>query len=441
MTKAVRNHVSDLRGAFRMATDAIVGFTSVVEAIHASIAKQPTKLGSPIVGGAVNGITSIAYKSIRGVARTLGEGLDRALGALAPALGDIESSPAREAMIAVLNGVLGDYLAESGNPLAITMSLRYHGKSLELTRHGLAAAIRAPSSKLLVLVHGLCRNDRRWERDGHNYGTDLARDLSYTAAYLHYNTGLHISTNGRAFAEMLEALIATWPVPLEEVSILAHSMGGLVARSAHHYASAAGHAWPSKLRKVVFLGTPHHGVPLERVGNWIDRLLEKTPYTMAFARLGKIRSAGITDLRHGYLLDEDWKGHDRFAKRAAPHRPLPLPEGAQCYAIAAAIGRAPRPLRDRLIGDGLVTVPSALGRHRDPRFKLAFPESNQWTVYGTSHLDLLSSSELYERIRDWLADRPLKRASATRPSLRTSSSKRRFARRSASHSSHTGATH
>jgi pimeloyl-ACP methyl ester carboxylesterase len=162
-----------------------------------------------------------------------------------------------------------------------------------------------PSSKVkvLVLVHGLCRNDWCWERDGHNHGAELARDLPYTTAYLHYNTGLHISTNGRAFAQVLEELVSAWPVPLNEVSIRAHSMGGLVARSAHHYATAAGYVWPGKLRKLVFLGTPHHGVPLERAGHWFELLLERTPFTAPFALLGRVSSAGITDLRHGSVLE------------------------------------------------------------------------------------------------------------------------------------------
>jgi hypothetical protein len=340
---------------------------------------------------------------IRGVTRAVGGGIDLALGAVAPALGHIESSPAREAVIAAVNGVLGDYLAETANPLAITMHLRREGKPLELTREGLAAAIQAPSSRVLVLVHGLCRDDWRWERDGHDHGAQLARDLSYTAAYLHYNTGLHISTNGRAFAQILEALVAAWPVPLKEVSILAHSMGGLVARSAHHYASAAGHVWPRRLRKLVFLGTPHHGVPLERAGHRLSLLLEKTPYAAPFALLGKVRSAGITDLRHGYVLEEDWKGHDRFANRTDSRRPLPLPERVQCYTIAATIGHAPASRLGRLIGDGLVPVPSALGDHRDSRLKLTFPRSRQWTAGGTSHLGLLQG-RVYERIRGWFSE-------------------------------------
>jgi pimeloyl-ACP methyl ester carboxylesterase len=196
-------------------------------------------------------------------------------------------------------------------------------------------------------------------------------------------------------------LVTAWPVPVKEVSILAHSMGGLVARSAHHYALAADHAWPRKLRKLVFLGTPHHGVPLERAGHRLDLLLAKTPYAAPFTVLGKVRSAGITDLRHGYVLDEDWKGHDRFASRADRRRPLPLPAGVQCYTIAAALGHAPTSRSDQLIGDGLVPVPSALGEHRDSRLKLTFPQSHQWTARGTSHLGLLGSAPVYERIRGW----------------------------------------
>ena len=404
MTKVVRNHVTDLRGISRIVVDAISGSTGLVEALHTNIASKPTRLAGAIVGGALNGTTSIVYQSIRGVTRAVGGGIDLALGAVAPALGHIESSPAREAVLAALNGVLGDYLAETGNPLALTMHLRREGKPLVLTREGLAAAIQVPSSKVLVLVHGLCRNDRRWERDGHNHGAGLARDLSYTAAYLHYNTGLHISTNGRALAQMLEELVAAWPVRLDEMSILAHSMGGLVARSAHHYGSAAGHAWPRKLRKLVFLGTPHHGVPLERAGHWFELLLEKTPYTAPFALLGRVRSAGITDLRHGSMLEEDWKGRDRSANRSDSRRSLPLPRHVQCYTIAAAIGDVPSPRRDQLIGDGLVPVASALGDHPDSRRRLAFPRSHRWTATGTSHLGLLCSSRVYERIRGWFGE-------------------------------------
>ena len=403
MSKAHGSHISDLRGASRLAIDAAAGLTGLVEAIHANVARTPTKLGGPIVGGAVNGITGLVYRSIRGVTRAVGGSLDLALRAVPPALEEMESTPARERMVAVVNGVLGDYLAATDNPLAITMRMRREGKPLVLSREGLAAAMPNTSAKLLVLVHGLCMNDLQWARDGHNHGAALAQDLGYMPVYLHYNTGLHVSTNGRAFADALEALVAAWPVPLEELAIVAHSMGGLVTRSAHEIGTAAGHRWPQVLRKLVFLGTPHHGAPLERGGHWIDTVLGKTPYIAPLERLGRIRSAGITDLRHGSVHDEDWQGRDRFAHGKDPRRPLPLPRDVRCYAIAGTIGGAKAPLRDQVLGDGLVPVPSALGQHRDARFTLAFPKSHQWIAGGTSHFDLLGRAAVYGRIRKWLA--------------------------------------
>jgi hypothetical protein len=400
---APRNYVSDLRGASRLAIEATAGVTGLVEAMHTSIARMPLRLGGPVVGGAVNGITWLVYRSIHGVTRGAGSGVDMVLARLAPMLGGMDSSPRREAVVAALNGVLGDYLAETGNPLAIAMQLRRDGKPVELTRERLAAAFPRPSGKIVVLVHGLCMNDLQWTRRAHCHGTELARDLGYTPVYLHYNTGRHISTNGRALTAMLEALVAAWPVPLEELAIVAHSMGGLVSRSAYHYGTLAGHAWPRRLRKLVFLGTPHHGASLERAGHWLHRLVEKTPYAAPFARLGKIRSAGITDLRHGSLLDEDWEGRDRFAHRKDTRRPVPLPEGVRCFAVAATWGKSAHDLGSRLVGDGLVPLASALGRHEDPQFALAFPETHQWIAYDVGHFDLLDHPTVYERVRDWLA--------------------------------------
>ena len=394
--------MSDLRGASRMAVHAVTGITDLLEALHSAIAKKYTRFAGPIVGGAIGGITGAVYKSIRGVTRGIGAGLDHTLEAIGPVLNRLDSSPTREALVAALNGVLGDYLAESGNSLAITMHLRRHGRPLELSREALAAAIAKPSSKVVVLVHGLCMNDLRWARNGHDHGAALERDLGFSAVYLHYNSGLHVSTNGREFAATLDALAAAWPVPLAELSIIAHSMGGLVARSAHHYASAAGCLRSGKLRAMVFLGTPHEGVPLARVGQWLEGLWDKTPYTVPFSRLGKLRSSGIADLRRGCLRDEDWQVRERFAEDCASPAPLALPADVRCFAIAATLARSRAPLRERLIGDGLVPVPSALGQHRDPRFALAFPESQQRIVYGANHLDLLNRAVVYQQIRRWL---------------------------------------
>ena len=399
----MRARITDLRGISRMAVDAVSGVVGLIEAVHVTIAKKTATLAGPLVGGVIEATTSAVYKGIHQATRAIGAGLDRALNALEPELRKLESSPLREAVVAAVNGVLGDHLAESGNSLAISMQLRRDGRPLLLTREGIDAAVAAPRSKILVLVHGLCMNDLRWLRNGHDHGAALERDLGFTALYLRYNSGLHVSTNGRELTRLLDELVAAWPVPVSDIVIIAHSMGGLIARSACHCASAASSAWLGRLHGIVFLGTPHGGVPLERVGHWLNLLWDKTVFTAPFARLGKVRSAGITDLRHGYVLDEDWQGRDRFAEDAGSRRPLALPQGVECYAIAATLARTEAPLREQWIGDGLVPVPSALGRDRDSELDLALPPAHQWTAYGASHLDLLSRGDIYERILGWLA--------------------------------------
>ena len=400
---------SDLHGAARLATDATAGLTDLVEAMHERVARLPG-FGAKALDGRTGGITGLVYKTIRGVTRVVGGSIEALLAALAPVLApsadkntaDAPPSAEREALVAALNGVLGDYLAATANPLATAMTFRHRGRALRLETEALKTTLPEAGPRLLVLLHGLCMNDLQWRRQDHDHGAALAQDCAYTPIYLHYNSGLHVSINGHALAQQLESLLAAWPVPLERIVLLGHSMGGLLARSALHYGAMAGQRWPSRIDDLVCLGTPHHGAPLERAGNWVDLLLGATPYAAPFARLGKLRSAGITDLRHGNLLDEDWVGRDRFARHADRRQPLPLPTGTRCYALAASIGEKTGDLKDRLLGDGLVPLDSALGRHKDAARTLDFPAHRQWVGYGMNHLDLLNRPEVFAQLREWL---------------------------------------
>ena len=402
--KKTQVHLSDLAGISRLAVGATIGITDLAEALHNNITGSPGIAGNP-VQGRIGAISRLVYESVRGVANLVGGTTDDVLNQFEPILTE-PSSPKREAVLAALNGVVGDHLAATGNPLAITMRLRRNGQPLTIERESLAAALSAPSptpspvsrDKLLVMVHGLCLNDLQWTQKSGDFEAALARNLGYTIIHLHYNSGLHVSTNGRAFAALLENLLEQWPVALKEFGILAHSMGGLVTRSAYHYGKAAGHGWPRRLQKLIFLGTPHHGTPLERVGNLIDIYLGVSPYSAPFARLGKVRSAGITDMRYGNVLDEDWQGVDRFEHVGDLRRPLPLPEAALSCAIAANVGKK----AGGLIGDGMVSVDSALGRHKNPEMTLSFADSRQWIGYGMNHWDLLSRAEVHERIMNWM---------------------------------------
>lgn len=392
---------ADLRGAARLATDATAGLTSLVEAMHERIARLPGS--SATLDGRTGGISGLVYQTIRGVTRVAGGSLEALLGWLGPALGRYDDGRERDAIVAALNGVLGDYLVASGNPLATPMAFRHGGATLPLEREALASALPAAGDRLLVLVHGLCMNDLQWQRNGHDHGEALARELGWTPVYLRYNSGLHISINGQAFAQQMQSLVAAWPLPLKRLAIVGHSMGGLVTRSALHHAAQSHHAWAGQLGDLVFLGTPHHGAPLERAGHWVDLVLGATPYAAPFARLGKVRSAGITDLRHGLLLDEDWVGRDRFARGGDRRQPVPLPEGTRCYAVAASLGAQGGTLKEKLLGDGLVPLDSALGRSADPARTLDFPADRQWIGYGMNHLDLLSDAEVHARLKEWLA--------------------------------------
>ena len=378
------SHARALRGAAKLATEATTGLTDLVEAVHSRIASVPGLPGP--ADGRTRGITGLVYKTVRGVTRAVGGSVDTLL-----------------AVLAALNGVLGDHLAKTANPLAIRMAFRRGGRALPLQRAALATAIPDAGEKLLVLIHGLCMNDLQWRRsNGHDHGQALAAALGFTPVHVHYNTGLHVSTNGRALANQLEQLLAQWPRPLSRFAIVAHSMGGLLARSALHHGLAAGHHWPHRLDDLACLGTPHHGAPLERAGQGVDLLLSATPYAGPFGRLAKLRSAGITDLRHGNLVDEDWRGGDRFENATDRREAVPLPAGPRCYAIAGTIAQA-GDLKDKLLGDGLVPIASALGKHRLVRRTLKFPAEHQRVFEQTNHMQLLSSPEVAGQLHDWLA--------------------------------------
>ncbi len=386
-----RTLVSDVRGAAKMTFDAAVGTVDMVERMHRTIKARPGPLGEA-PQGPTNGITGHVYRAVRGGVRLVGWGLDASLDAVANLLPEAHTGPRRDALVAAVNGICGDHLARTGNPLASGMSLRLRGRPIDVARPAdsiLAAAGKPPTGKLLILAHGLCMNDLQWRRHGHDHGDALAEELGCTVLYLRYNSGLQIGENGREFSALLEMLVEQWPCSLDELAILGHSMGGLVARSACFYGAEQRHAWLKRLRKLVFLGTPHHGSPLERGGQRLDKVLDLSPYSAPLTRLGKARSAGIQDLRHGTITT----GGPDF---------VPLPADVECYAAAATLGSRRSLLAERLVGDGLVPLDSALGRHRDVGRTLGFAKSHQWIGYETGHLELLCRPEVHAQLRTWL---------------------------------------
>jgi pimeloyl-ACP methyl ester carboxylesterase len=280
--------------------------------------------------------------------------------------------------------------------------VRVDGEVVGVDRAALASAFPSAQPRIVVFLHGLMETELSWGiGGGETYGTRLERDLGVSAVQLRYNSGRHVSHNGRSLADLLEELVAHWPVEVSEVALVGHSMGGLVARSACHQAALDGMAWTGLVRQVVSVGTPHMGAPLEQVVHWTSAALDALPETRPFSRFLRRRSAGIRDLRQGSLVDEDWSGRDPDALRAAACQEIPLLDGATHCFVTATITRSPRHPVGRLIGDYLVLQPSGSGRSRTRR--LAFDEEYGFHVGGASHFALLNHPAVYAKLLDWLS--------------------------------------
>ncbi len=403
---------TDLRAVAQLATQATQGVARMAEGVHQSV--WGTLGVGQMASGQTGGLTGLVYQSVRGVTQLVARGLDSALAKLEPylqpATDNPNSTPEREAVLAALNGVLGDHLAASGNPLAANMALRWQGQALNWQAMPAKSQV---TGKVLIVVHGLCMNDLQWTAQHQtsqsgatitvDHGQALASALGYTPIYVRYNTGLHTSENGRNLSEQLSLLATHWPTALSEITVLVHSMGGLVTRSAVCCAQQTHAGWLKQLKNIVFLGTPHHGAPLEKAGNWVDVVLGSTPYSKPFAKLGQLRSSGITDLRFGHVLDSDWQGQDRFRRKPDSRTPVPLPEGVACYTVAATMATQRSPLAERILGDGLVPLASALGQHAQAERSLVFAKASQRIVYRTNHMQLLSSPEVSQQLIQWLS--------------------------------------
>ncbi len=400
---------ADLHGLGRLGVEAVLQVTALVEAVHGGIQHVAT-LRPPRTGTRPDPIARLAYASVRGVTGAVGRTLELISRRMDWPAAAIPPSPRREALLAALNGVLGDHLAATGNPLAIPLTLWHAGLPLPLHDPQAArSALLQAGPRALVLLHGLCMNPWQWSRSGQgdafaadgvaasarpqaeNESADIesvARSLGYDVFSLHYNSGRRIAENGTELAVALQDLVDALPATPSELVLLGHSMGGLVARSAVHAGLAQGLGWSALPIKLVGLGSPHHGAPLERAGHGVEQLLHALPLVSPFAGVARARSAGITDLRHGTVLDS-----------GVP--PLPLPDSVKLHAVAASLSRSADVARPR--GDGLVPVASALGRHRDARRDLGIPGERQAMVPGCGHIELIRHSETLSLLRRWLA--------------------------------------
>jgi pimeloyl-ACP methyl ester carboxylesterase len=376
------------------------GATLGVGRVHAAIAARAFEASGLGARGA-----QAVHDAIAGtIYRTVGEALGLGGRALAPALRGRALGPRGEArvgaLVAVVDGLIGDTLEREASPLAEPMRVCVEGRPVDLDAPALAAAFPQASGRLCVFVHGLMETERAWRRGGDSYGARLERELGITPVDVRFNTGRRISANGRALDELLERLLAAWPAPVEQVALVGHSMGGLVARSACHQAHGRGTSWVDAVRHVVSLGSPHAGAPLEQGVHLASAALHALPETRPLGGLLRRRSGGIRDLRAGSLVDEDWAGRDPDALLGAAAAEVPLLQGATHCFVAASLTRDPSHPLGRLIGDALVLVPSASGRGRARR--IPFRPEHGMVLGGAHHFALLGHPEVYGQLRDWL---------------------------------------
>ncbi len=399
---------NELRALSALAFEDLARFPGGIRDMHLGIAERAfRKVGvasrpTQVIHDAVS---RGAYDAIASGTSLLGRAVDAAMEQRGIGEEIVLSTTRRgSALVSALNGLIGDQLERSGSDLHQPPSVRLDGEAVALDSASVAAGFPDATSQLVVFVHGLMGNEFYWDwggaHPGDTYGARLAGDLGCTPIYVRYNTGLHISENGLSVAALLEELVAAWPVEVQEIALVGHSMGGLVARSACHQASESSHQWTERVRHVVSLGTPHLGAPLEQGAHVAAEALYALPETRMLGGFLRRRSAGIRDLRHGSLVDEDWRGRDPNALRAAACKEVPLLQGATHFFVSATITRSRHHPLGRLLGDILVLVPSATGQGRSRR--IPFQDEHGHHVSPAHHLALLNHPEVYERLREWL---------------------------------------
>ncbi len=427
-----------LRGFTDLVFDLVEETTNLVERTHDAVVErsvrrfapvEPAKSTAKLVTGVQTAISSGVFESIRvlngisrftvnAVADVAEAGLEQASDAEDFDLATpIHSSAAGTAtwyvdyLQASINGFWGDYLRRKNSRLDLGMTLRNHGRRLPVTAEAFAAAFPNPTNKVCVFVHSLAATEWLWSLSSERhygdpdvtFGTRLADDLGFTPIYIRYNTGQHISDNGRALAKLITEALEAYPVPVEEVALVGHSMGGLVARSAAHYAREHDEPWVAQLRHVACIGSPHLGAPLEKAVNLLTAALKKLDAAGAQipAEILDSRSVGVKDLRYGYTVDEEWAGRDPDEVFADARRNVPLVDGVGYYFLAATIARDPEHPLGQLLGDLMVRLPSASGEAPEQARRIPF--SSGAVFSGMNHIHIANHPDVYEALRDLFA--------------------------------------
>jgi len=300
----------------------------------------------------------------------------------------------------IAHGILGDRLEKWSLPFSQEMCLIQDGKALELNKESISNLHL--TGKISVLVHGLVSDETMWTYDVEkDYGRELQKEFGISPVYLRYNSGRHISDNGKSLDAILQVLCKLSPKKIQEITFVTHSMGGLVTRSACFYGQKNRSNWVSRVKRIFFIGSPHHGAPLEKFGNLVTTILGKipNPFTYLTKEAINLRSAGIKDLRYGFLVEEDWKGKDLDAFHIHEKTHVPLLKTAKHYIISGTVSENEDSFLSTFFGDAVVGKESSLGKSGNAKYNLEFSHENIKIIPGVHHIQLMHDPQVYEALR------------------------------------------
>lgn len=413
--------IGEIRGSVKLAGKTFEHLTSRIHEFHRAISDMPfnampavpgVKHGSDGTRAIHDGITDGVYSVIKGIGGALFKQADAALKAAErnfqpatrTAVAMTPPAIARDNVVSAISGLIGDAMAQERNPLRVKLGFYRDGHRTLLSTPVLAARYPEATGKLVIFIHGLCCNEHSWRlySEQHKPYGDQLTGKGYTPLYLRYNTGLHISLNGRTLSRAIEKLVAHWPVAVTELVLIGHSMGGLVARSAAYKAAKANMHWPQKTSHILCLGTPHTGAPLEQFVHAATPVLEAFPLSRPLAKVLAVRSDGIRDLRHGFVADEHWKKRSAEELTADARTEIPRVASVDYHFIGSSIGLDEHHWLGKAIGDGLVKLPSSTARE--------LADADTATLYNAHHMQLLNHPAIYREIAQRLSTKkPLKK--------------------------------
>ena len=224
-------------------------------------------------------------------------------------------------------------------------------------------------TKILLMIHGWCGWPSTWEYFANlimNDNSVLKYDKLWTFGY---NSSKPIDDNGEILKNLLQQNGNG-----AAIDIVAHSMGGLVARSMIEKKSGANYVY-----RLVTLGTPHNGSPLAALRDAIGLIVAS--------------GSSLAQLMYNYATRgfDDLYTNSDFIKSLSTSPNTNVP-----YYVVACKNSVTSPFIDGE-DDGVVSVASALGVISAEK-----PETNLIIPVFLAHLEMRERESIYLQVKSFL---------------------------------------